>query len=406
MVQVLHVADLHIGVENYGQFDVARGMHQRLIDFLQSLDTTVDYAIAQRVDLVLVAGDMFKNRSPMPRHQSEFAARIRRLHDHGIPVLMLIGNHDVAPGRDSANSVSVYEGLKFDGVSVARRLGVYRYETAHGALAVIAVPWLMREIFVSNNDHLRMLGLADQEREMERLVEEYIQTQVDVLMAEDAQRPIIVTYHGTVSGAVSGFERQLTLGREIQMPQSVLCPPGVDYVALGHVHKHQVLRTAPPMLYAGSIDRIDFGEINETKGFVHVQFNGKEATYTFVELQTRPFVEIEVDVKASVDVMERIQVAIERKTLTQAIVKVSIDALPTQRSQIHEPTIRKWLESAGVAYVTRINVTMPRIDARPTARKFGDRLPTPVEALEAYLEQDAIPEAERAVLLNLGKTYM
>ena len=382
MVQVLHVADLHIGVENYGQFDVVRGMHQRLIDFLDSLDTTVDYAIAQRVDLVLIAGDMFKNRSPMPRHQSEFAARIRRLHDHGIPVLMLVGNHDVAPGRDSANSVSVYEGLKYEGVTVARRLEVQRYTTTNGALAVIAVPWLMREIFVSNNDHLRMLGLADQEQEMERLVGEYIQKQVDVLMAEDAQRPIIVTYHGTVSGAVSGFERQLVLGRDIQLPQSVLCPQGVDYVALGHVHKHQVLRTTPPMVYAGSIDRIDFGEINETKGFVHVQFDGKETTYAFIPLQTRPFVEIEVDVKTAADVMDRIQTAIERKTLTNAIVKVAIDAEPTQRSQIHEPTIRKWLETAGVAYITRIIVTIPRIEARPTLRKFGDRLPTPAEALE------------------------
>ena len=107
MLQVLHLADLHIGVENYGQFDAKRGMHQRLIDFLQCLDAAVDIAIERQVDLVLIAGDMFKTRSPLPRHQSEFAARIRRLRDAGIPVLMLIGNHDVAPGRDSANSVSV-----------------------------------------------------------------------------------------------------------------------------------------------------------------------------------------------------------------------------------------------------------------------------------------------------------
>jgi exonuclease SbcD len=100
------------------------------------------------------------------------------------------------------------------------------------------------------------------------------------------QQPIIVTYHGTVAGAVSGFEKQLTLEREIQLPQSVLTPLGVDYVALGHVHKHQCLRQAPPVVYSGSIERIDFGEINEAKGCVLVTFDGKQAQWEFVPLDS------------------------------------------------------------------------------------------------------------------------
>ena len=107
MVRVLHIADLHIGVENYGHFDVTRGMHTRLIDFLARFDEAIDIGIARGVDVVLIAGDMFKNRNPPPRLQREFAERIRRLHERKIPVLMVVGNHDVAPGRDSANSVSV-----------------------------------------------------------------------------------------------------------------------------------------------------------------------------------------------------------------------------------------------------------------------------------------------------------
>lgn len=276
MVRVLHIADLHIGVENYGHFDVTRGMHTRLIDFLASFDQAIEIGLAAGVDLVLIAGDMFKNRNPQPRLQREFAERIRRLHEHHIPVLMVVGNHDVAPGRDSANSVSVYEGLQFAGVDIARKPAVYRYQTSHGGLAIIAMPWIMREVFLSNNDALRMVGLSEQEAEILRVVEGYIADQTDILIAEDPQRPIIVTYHGTVAGAVSGFEKQLTLGREIQLPQSVLTPVGVDYVALGHVHKHQCLRQVPPVVYSGSIERIDFGEINEAKGCVLVSFDGKK----------------------------------------------------------------------------------------------------------------------------------
>jgi metallophosphoesterase superfamily enzyme len=73
MLHVLHIADLHIGVENYGHFDAMRGMHTRLIDFLARFDQAVDIGLAAGVDVVLIAGDMFKTRNPPPRLQREFA---------------------------------------------------------------------------------------------------------------------------------------------------------------------------------------------------------------------------------------------------------------------------------------------------------------------------------------------
>ncbi|MCX6016059.1 MAG: exonuclease SbcCD subunit D [Chloroflexales bacterium] len=408
MVRVLHIADLHIGVENYGHFDVTRGMHTRLIDFLASFDQAIEIGLAAGVDLVLIAGDMFKNRNPQPRLQREFAERIRRLHEHHIPVLMVVGNHDVAPGRDSANSVSVYEGLQFAGVDIARKPAVYRYQTSHGGLAIIAMPWIMREVFLSNNDALRMVGLSEQEAEILRVVEGYIADQTDILIAEDPQRPIIVTYHGTVAGAVSGFEKQLTLGREIQLPQSVLTPVGVDYVALGHVHKHQCLRQAPPVVYSGSIERIDFGEINEAKGCVLVSFDGKKAQWEFVPLASRPFIEITVDAQQSGDMpMERIELAISRKTLTDAIIKLEITVAPAQKTLVNERHIRQLLEQAGVAHVARIIIETPeQKEGRIVDNMRSDDIPTPMVALEKYLRQKEQSEQELAVILELGRAII
>jgi exonuclease SbcD len=408
MVRVLHIADLHIGVENYGHFDVTRGMHTRLIDFLARLDEAIDIGIARGVDLVLIAGDMFKNRNPPPRLQREFAERIRRLHELKIPVLMVVGNHDVAPGRDSANSVSVYEGLQFAGVDIARKPAVYRYQTAHGALAIIAMPWIMREVFLSNNDALRLVGLSEQEAEILRVVEAYIADQTDILLAEDPQRPIIVTYHGTVAGAVSGFEKQLTLGREIQLPQSVLTPMGVDYVALGHVHKHQCLRQAPPVVYSGSIERIDFGEINEAKGCVLVAFDGKQASWEFVPLASRPFIEISVDVQQSGDTpMERIELAISRKTLTDAIVKLEITVAPAQKSLVSERQIRQLFVQAEVAHVARIVIETPeQKENRKVDVTRSDDIPPPLVALEKYLRKKEQSEQELALILELGRTII
>ena len=408
MVRVLHIADLHIGVENYGHFDVTRGMHTRLIDFLARLDEAIDIGITSGVDLVLIAGDMFKNRNPPPRLQREFAERIRRLHEHKIPVLMVVGNHDVAPGRDSANSVSVYEGLQFAGVDIARKPAVYRYQTAHGALAIIAMPWIMREVFLSNNDALRLVGLSEQEAEILRVVAAYIADQTDILLAEDPQRPIIVTYHGTVAGAVSGFEKQLTLGREIQLPQSVLTPMGVDYVALGHVHKHQCLRQAPPVVYSGSIERIDFGEINEAKGCVLVAFDGKQASWEFVPLASRPFIEITVDVQQSGDTpMERIELAISRKTLTDAIVKLEITVAPAQKALVNERQIRQLFVQAEVAHVARIVIETPeQKENRKVDVTRSDDIPPPMVALEKYLRKKEQSEQELALILELGRTII
>jgi exonuclease SbcD len=408
MVRVLHIADLHIGVENYGHFDVTRGMHTRLIDFLARLDEAIDIGIARGVDVVLIAGDMFKNRNTPPRLQREFAERIRRLHELKIPVLMVVGNHDVAPGRDSANSVSVYEGLQFAGVDIARKPAVYRYQTAHGALAIIAMPWIMREVFLSNNDALRVVGLSEQEAEILRVVEAYIADQTDILLAEDPQRPIIVTYHGTVAGAVSGFEKQLTLGREIQLPQSVLTPMGVDYVALGHVHKHQCLRQAPPVVYSGSIERIDFGEINEAKGCVLVAFDGKQASWEFVPLASRPFIEISVDVQQSGDTpMERIELAISRKTLTDAIVKLEITVAPAQKSLVSERQIRQLFAQAEVAHVARIVIETPeQKENRTVDVTRSDDIPPPMDALEKYLRKKEQSEQELALILELGRTII
>jgi len=95
-IRVLHFADLHVGMENYGKLDPQTGVSSRIGDFLARLDNIVDYALQHEADLVIFAGDAFKTRDPEPTQQREFARRIKRLADR-VPVFMLVGNHDI-PG--------------------------------------------------------------------------------------------------------------------------------------------------------------------------------------------------------------------------------------------------------------------------------------------------------------------
>ena len=100
-LKVVHFADVHLGVENYGRLDPQTGLSTRLTDFLGSIDTIIDTALEGAADLVLFCGDAFKTRDPSPTYQREFARRIRRLSQGGVPTVLVAGNHDVpnAVGR-------------------------------------------------------------------------------------------------------------------------------------------------------------------------------------------------------------------------------------------------------------------------------------------------------------------
>ena len=83
-MKILHLADLHLGVESYGRIDPATGLSTRLLDFLSALDQVVDYALKNKVDLVLFCGDAYKSRDPSQTQQREFAKRIKRLSESGM----------------------------------------------------------------------------------------------------------------------------------------------------------------------------------------------------------------------------------------------------------------------------------------------------------------------------------
>src|SRR5213595_2146570 len=88
-LRIAHLADTHIGMENYGRINPETGLNQRLHDFLNSLDQAIDGAIAASVDLIVFAGDIYKTRDPTPTHQREFARRVHRLSSAGIKTVIV-----------------------------------------------------------------------------------------------------------------------------------------------------------------------------------------------------------------------------------------------------------------------------------------------------------------------------
>ena len=105
---MVHFADIHIGVENYGKFNPETGLSTRVEDFLTRLDEIVTYSANNGADLAIFAGDAFKTYQPNPTLQREFAHRVRDL-ARICPVVLLVGNHDQPPNMTRAFSIEINE---------------------------------------------------------------------------------------------------------------------------------------------------------------------------------------------------------------------------------------------------------------------------------------------------------
>src|SRR5690606_14896088 len=160
---------------------------------------------------------------------------------------------------------------------------------------------------------------------------EYISKAVADIITDHAKKldptiPAVLAAHITVStGIFSGSEKRAIYGNDSMLMPYQLAQSPFDYVALGHLHRHQNLNETgyPAVVYSGSIERIDFGERKEEKGFCIVSIPEKnKATYEFITIPTRPFIQIDVKLKAGIPQTEQILNALQKYDLTNAIVKI------------------------------------------------------------------------------------
>ncbi len=397
MVKIVHFADLHLGVENYGRPDAASGLHTRLLDFLRSFDEVVDYALAQLVDLVVFAGDAYKNREPNPTHQREFARRIHRLALAQIPVFLLTGNHDLPSTYGRANTLDIYTTLDVANVYVCHNPGSCTIATRSGLVQIVALPWIVRSHLFAR-ELLRNQSLSEIEdltiRELEKRLNEE-------LARLDPKVPTILVAHQSVHGAVYGSERSVMLGQELVLPRSLLKNDAFDYVALGHIHRHQVLDHNPPMVYAGSVDRIDFGEEKEAKGFVVAEVEKGHSSFQFVELaHTRRFVTIEV-VADGDEPMAQIQQAVVAHDIRDAIVRLIIHTTMEKNQLLHDKEINDLLSPAfKVAAVVRDIERVARLRLR--SDQAVEKM-TVLEVLDRYLQLRQMSKERVAKLMEYAR---
>lgn len=398
MVRVVHFSDLHIGVERYGQIDPATGLSSRLGDFLRAFDAVIDYAIDDRVDLVLFAGDAYKTRDPSPTHQREFARRLLRLSRAGVQTFLLVGNHDLPMGINRATAIDIFETLAVPNITVGNRIKAYPIETRGGPIQVVAVPWIVRSA-VLTRDEYRNLPIEEVNRLIEEKVNGFIDAAIEAL---DPSVPAILAGHLSVADARYGSERSVMIGQDVVYLHSTIARPELSYVALGHIHKHQTLGGHPPVVYSGSLERIDFSEEKEAKGFVEIEVPGRPgetADFQFRPMPAREFLTIDVDADVE-DPTAAVIEAIGRHDLAEKVVRVRIQISEAREGLLRMGEIQRSLREAFfVAGIYR--------DVRRRHRaRLGTDAPeelSPTDALAAWLRSKEYPADRAALILDRGR---
>jgi len=402
MIKLLHLADVHIGMENYGRLNPETGLNTRLHDFLDTLDEAVTRAVEERVDAVVVAGDVYKSRDPSPTHQRELARRIIRLIKNDVHVVLVPGNHDTPMAAGRATSVDIFRELELPNVTVLRRISAGRIETRSGPLQVVALPWLTRSTFLAHDEY-KNLPLEEVIQQMAGLIEGSLQ---EICADLDAGIPSVLVGHAHVFGARVGAERLLTLGNDPILNVSVLDLPNVGYHALGHIHKHQAVVTGSrAAVYAGSINRVDFSEEDERKGFVLVELQNGKSEWEFVPVKARPFLTIRSEPLTDAPTDEVVKSILKAgPKVDGAIVRLQLAGPRSRIQAVDEREIRRQLAAAHYLVPIQREYTD---DARQ--RFVGAELQgkSPLELLSLYFERQAGVSAERrAQLLARAQAFM
>lgn len=403
-IRVLHFADAHIGMANYGKTDPATGLSGRVGDFLARMDEMIEFARAGDVDLVLFAGDAFRSRSPNQTYQREFARRVQALAQLA-PTVLLVGNHDLPANAAKASTIDIYATLAVPNVWVARDYELRRIETKRGGVLVGAAPYPTRSRLLADAG-TRGKTIAEQDADLQRIVHERLLALSAQAEAEAAaDMPRLLCGHFSVGGALWGSERAVMLGRDVDVDLATLADGGWDYVALGHIHRHQNLTGGQagkaPVVYSGSLERVDFGEEGDVKGFCWVELARGRASWRFVKVQARKLRTIEVDCRASDEPTADVLAALRARDLRGAVVRLLIRLSQESESQLKDELIVKELRRAEVFHIAAMRMIVDRRErTRLGANPEGL---TALELLERYFVARDVDAARRVELLELAR---
>jgi len=219
----------------------------------------------------------------------------------------------------------------------------------------------------------------------------------------DPGLPIVLTAHASVQGAKFGAERTVMLGRDLVLPGSLVRDSRLDYVALGHIHKPQNLNENdhPPVIYPGSIERVDWGEVEDKKFFVIAHITRGQTRVEWRQLRyIRPFVDRYIRLESQEDVNQRLLAALPSpEGLEGAIVRLTVDYPRDWEPLINDGALREYAANTFEFHLVKHSQIEGRVRL-PEDQAVGSL--TPLELLDLYWRTSHTSKVEKEELSKLA----
>lgn len=378
-MKILHLADIHMGLQTHSRPDPETGLPSRLLDVARSWHRAAEIAVDRGVDAVIVAGDVFHKRNPDAATLNLFAHGLRVLEEADIPTVVIAGNHDGAQHPGQRSVLELFH--RPPSVFVSTRPEILDID----GLRVATLPWVSRQGLMAAHPDLSRADAS------ERFFEGLAQV-LGMLRAEGAD---VLTGHWSVQGAHLGVERDLDISitGEHVIPLAELEGPW-SYAALGHIHKQQEMpqQGSTRIAYAGSVDRVSFGEEGELKVALEVSLDGggiQEHTLPAREFQT---FDLTAEQAADPEWVEAMTVG--------AICRVRLHLTEAESMAVDRAALQRSLYDAGAHHVV-MEVEVERA-ARPRAERVTEAL-GPLDAFEEFMSLKDVAEEERPALRDMAK---
>lgn len=341
MSTAIILGDVHLGKSQaFGKNTVGSTLNSKLSDQLNLLDWTLEQAVEEHADHIIITGDIFEEPKPHPSIITYFMSWLKKCQIHNINIHLIMGNHDVfRTGFVYSSPLDIIAEAELDNVSIYKDINTILIGTS----AFTFMPFRDRKSFgsQSNADALALLK--------------------DSLVYELAAIPS--TYKKIVIGHLA-LVGSIPIGDEIDdISNELFCPlsmfEGYDYVWMGHVHKPQILKKKEPYIaHIGSMDISNFGESDHKKIIVVFNCDSIENPFTTKYLPARNLKKITINVPKEVeDSTQYVISEIEKHKLDldNAVVKVDIALSDIELKSINKSQVEKYLFEQGAFNIAGIS---------------------------------------------------
>jgi len=303
-IHLVHCSDIHLD-RNFNFGEPLKSI-QRRRDIENNFVKTVDFAIKEKSDLFLISGDVFDKVNPSNIARAFLTFQIKRLKDKNIEVVIIAGNHEVP--KLGASSLAI-DSLQSAGLATV-------FSDSNN---------FQEKVFNIKNESIQVVGKSYDAKNQS-------QNPFHNFNIKKNKKYLICLIHGSLAGLnVTPTNPHATLYHPFGIKD---IDPSIDYLALGHFHNYFNRKTNTTICNPGSLEKLNWSEVNDNKGFTFVELNSADEIVHFIPLESRKYRSIEITLDKKIkNINDHIFDKIKKIENKEEILQVNISGIISKEQQ-------------------------------------------------------------------------